>query len=361
MMDEAAGLVRIVQSTMGTMMPLLGELNRRGAWRAHGATSMGNWLVQRCGVSEATGRQWARVAERLWDLPATGEAFEKGELTFDKVQALVQLANPETDAETVELGKDHSVRQLFQLVNVQKAADDQQAEPNLDTRYLRFNDERRTISAQLTREHYGLVRSRLERVAKGLPSDGDTPWDQRLADALTLLCRSGGNDSGSITGTATGGYLVVVHTDLEFLRGGQGMAEMERFGPISRSTIERIACDATLILAVDDDMGHTMYEGRAHRDPSPTQRREVFRRDRHCRFPGCTNVTFTNVHHIVPWKPDGRTDLPNLVLMCDHHHRLLHSKHWSMSGNANDTLTFVGPTGRHMVSRPSPVWLRPRK
>ena len=30
------------------------------------------------------------------------------------------------------------------------------------------------------------------------------------------------------------------------------------------------------------------------------------RRDRGCRFPGCTNVTFTNVHHIVPWKPGGR-------------------------------------------------------
>ncbi len=27
-----------------------------------------------------------------------------------------------------------------------------------------------------------------------------------------------------------------------------------------------------------------------------------------------------------------------------------------MSGNANDVLEFVGPTGRAMTSRPSPLW-----
>jgi hypothetical protein len=27
-----------------------------------------------------------------------------------------------------------------------------------------------------------------------------------------------------------------------------------------------------------------------------------------------------------------------------------------MSGNSNDELTFVGPSGRVMMSRPSPLW-----
>ena len=74
--------------------------------------------------------------------------------------------------------------------------------------------------------------------------------------------------------------------------------ELERDGLISGETVRRIACDATVIVAVDDDVGHTMYEGRARRLPTETQRREIIRRDRHCRFPGCTNVTFTNVHHV---------------------------------------------------------------
>ena len=132
---------------------------------------------------------------------------------------------------------------------------------------------------------------------------------------------------------------------------GEGNAlagELERDGLISTETLRRIACDATLAVGVDDDVGHTMYEGRARRTPSEAQRREVMRRDRHCRFPGCRNVTFTNVHHIVAWKPGGRTDLDNLVLLCVHHHHLVHSSGWAMTGNANEELTFTTPKGRVM-------------
>ena len=121
--------------------------------------------------------------------------------------------------------------------------------------------------------------------------------------------------------------------------------------------MQRIACDATIAVAVDDDVGHTMYEGRARREPTDAQRREVMRRDRHCRFPGCTNVTFTNVHHIVPWKPGGRTDLDNLALMCLHHHHLVHSNGWTMSGNANEELSRRPDRPPH-ASRPSPLWTR---
>jgi hypothetical protein len=34
----------------------------------------------------------------------------------------------------------------------------------------------------------------------------------------------------------------------------------------------------------------------------------------------------------------------------------VHSKQWSVSGNANEELAFLGPTGRVMTSRPSPLW-----
>ena len=134
--------------------------------------------------------------------------------------------------------------------------------------------------------------------------------------------------------------------------------ELERDGLIDGETVQRMACDATIAVAVDDDLGHTMYEGRARREPTDAQRREVMRRDRHCRFPGCSNVTFTNVHHVVPWKPGGRTDVGNLALMCLHHHHVVHSNGWTMSGNANEELTIVGPSGRVMASRPSPLWAR---
>jgi hypothetical protein len=156
-------------------------------------------------------------------------------------------------------------------------------------------------------------------------------------------------------------YFVVVHVPIAALVGESGeqsglAGELERDGLISVETVRQVACDATIAIGVDDDVGRTMYEGRARREPTAAQRREVMRRDRHCRFPGCTNVTFTNAHHVVPWIPGGRTDLQNLALMCLHHHRLVHSNAWTMTGNANEELTFVGPSGRVMTTRPSPRW-----
>jgi hypothetical protein len=154
---------------------------------------------------------------------------------------------------------------------------------------------------------------------------------------------------------------VVLHVPLsdvvdESGGGTELVGELEGAGLVDAGTVKRLACDATVVVALDDELGHTMYEGRAKRFPSDAQRREVTRRDRRCRFPGCSAATFTNVHHIVGWKPDGRTDLDNLALLCEFHHHKIHSRGWSMTGNANDELTITTPEGRVMVSRPDPRW-----
>ena len=162
--------------------------------------------------------------------------------------------------------------------------------------------------------------------------------DQRRCDAFVGIVRSSVPGSGRHRRATTASpYVVVAHVPLAALVEDSGeesalAGELEHGGLIDRETVQRIACDATVVVALDDDVGHTMYEGRARRFPSDAQRREVMRRDRHCRFPGCANVTFTNVHHIVPWKPGGRTDLDNLALLCVFHHGLVHRKGWTMIG-----------------------------
>ncbi len=213
-----------------------------------------------------------------------------------------------------------------------------------EARSLRFNDTLRTLSAQLPEASYVAVRACLEARARTYPSDGETGWDHRLADALVEVLTNGSgsrpSSGGSRSRLVPSPFVVVAHTPLEILLDARSelCAELERGGLISAETLRRLACDATLIVAVDDDVGHTLYEGRATRDPSETQRRELRRRDRHCRFPGCANATFTNAHHLDPWTPRGPTDLPNLVLLCAHHHHRVHAKEWKVSGNANEEL-----------------------
>jgi hypothetical protein len=203
-------------------------------------------------------------------------------------------------------------------------------------------------------------------------SDGETRWDQRLADALVSLVRAGGgrgrrpaprtaDEESSQSEVTPSPYLVVAHVPLAALtdEDSELAGELEHRGLIDAVVARRLACDATLVVALDDDVGHTMYEGRARRDPTPTQRRELWRRDRHCRFPGCANAIFVNPHHIKWWKRDrGSTDLCNLALLCEHHHHLVHSRSWQLSGDGNGELSFVAPNGRTMTSRPSPLWSR---
>ena len=55
-----------------------------------------------------------------------------------------------------------------------------------ETRSVRFNDACRTMTAQLPAESYAEVRAGLEARARQFPSDGETRYDQRLADALGL-------------------------------------------------------------------------------------------------------------------------------------------------------------------------------
>jgi hypothetical protein len=208
---------------------------------------------------------------------------------------------------------------------------------------------------------YAEVRAGLEMRAKQTPSDGETRWDQRLADSLVSLVRTRRSTQTADEPSAPSPYVVIAHVPLATLTDEDSdlCGELEHRGLIDAVVARRLACDATLVVALDDDVGHTMYEGRARRDPTPTQRRELWRRDRHCRFPGCRNATFVNPHHIKWWKRDrGTTDLDNLALLCEHHHGLVHSKAWGLTGDANVELSFVGPTGRVMTSRPSPQWTR---
>jgi hypothetical protein len=356
-MESAAETARQMGALVGRFVELVGELDRREGWRAEGATSLEAWVVERCGVSVPTARAWTHVAGRLFDLPQLAAALSTGEISFDKVRAVVDVATPDTDHDLRERAAECSVRQLAELARSTSGTDEVQAQRDHERRSLRCNDRFRTVSVQLPPAPYAEVRACLETRARRIPSDGETPWDQRMCDAFLEMLRSSGTRGSSP-------YFVVAHVPLESLIDTQSdeasalAGELERDGLLSVETVRRLACDATIAIAVDDDVGHTMYEGRARREPTDAQLREVRRRDRHCRFPGCTNATFMNTHHIKPWKPDGRTDLDNLALLCEYHHHRVHSKQWTMSGDANAELSFVGPTGRVMTSRPSPLWTR---
>jgi hypothetical protein len=85
--------------------------------------------------------------------------------------------------------------------------------------------------------------------------------------------------------------------------------------------------------------------GRTRRLVSKAQRRALLIRDRMCRYPGCQQTRHLKAHHVVPWSLGGRTDLDNLILLCQWHHTAVHEGGVTITEDAEGWL-FSKPDGQ---------------
>jgi len=111
--------------------------------------------------------------------------------------------------------------------------------------------------------------------------------------------------------------------------GDRGMArsELDHAGPVPPETARALACDASITRVVMAGASEPLDVGRRTPVISPAMRRAVIVRDRRCRFPDCDRPhTWCDAHHIVHWADGGPTALPNLLLLCRRHHRLVHQR-----------------------------------
>ncbi|MCU0271159.1 MAG: HNH endonuclease, partial [Acidimicrobiales bacterium] len=118
-------------------------------------------------------------------------------------------------------------------------------------------------------------------------------------------------------------------------RGAPEHAELADGTPLAAETARRLACDGRAQLVLTDERGRPVGVGRVTRTVPPWLMRLLHQRDHGCRFPGCGRQTHLHGHHIEHWARGGSTDLQNLVLLCPHHHRLVHAE-----------LRFLHPDGR---------------
>ncbi|HWJ66858.1 MAG TPA: DUF222 domain-containing protein, partial [Nocardioides sp.] len=100
---------------------------------------------------------------------------------------------------------------------------------------------------------------------------------------------------------------------------------------LSAHAVRRLACDAEIIPAVLGTHGQPLDVGRSQRLVTPAIWTALIVRDQHCAFPGCTRMPLAcDAHHITHWADGGPTTLSNLVMVCRHHHVLLHQTPWAV-------------------------------
>ena len=150
------------------------------------------------------------------------------------------------------------------------------------------------------------------------------PAASKRVDALVALARAAlatgevPDDGDDLTEV-----LVVVDHDVLTLGCEVGRSQIHNGPAIGSQTARRLCCDAMIRPLIHRD-GQPLDLGRAQRLVNRAQRRALrFRDGPGCAFPGCV-ARHVDAHHLVFWTDGGRTDLDNLVLLCRHHHRLLH-------------------------------------
>ena len=180
-----------MSSAQARFLVRLGEFERRQGYRDDGATSLESWTAERFG---------RLGAERSGLCPCRGEGLGhpsprrfavQGEISFDKVRALADVATPESDRLLCDQAKVHSVRELADIARskAELARTPSSSSSRSDGRFLRFNDTYRTISAQLPADAYAETKAHIDAQLEQIPSEGATPLDQRRCDVLLGLLR----------------------------------------------------------------------------------------------------------------------------------------------------------------------------
>ncbi len=137
-------------------------------------------------------------------------------------------------------------------------------------------------------------------------------------------------------------------------RGGAGRIEGSSASmPIA--DVERHVCEAGAVPVVFDADRRVVDVGRTQRLFTARQRVALAARDGGCRFPGCDRPpSWCESHHVRPWSDGGASAVDNGVLLCRHHHLLVHDAGWEITPPA------ASPPGASPPGASPPGWtIRP--
>ena len=170
-------------------------------------------------------------------------------------------------------------------------------------------------------------------------ADAQRSTEQRRIDALVGLLSgadadSSVNDESSAIKRPTVRSQLILTATYDPATGAIGEGEIVGTGPIPDSVLEYFACTSELVGLVFSGDGRPLWMGRRYRLATDDQWLGLVARDGGCI--GCgLDPSRCVAHHVVAWRPPGNgpTDIENLVLLCAHHHHLVHDHGWQLTWN----------------------------
>ena len=379
------GAVRLSAATAAWLV-LVAEFDEREGWGWPGIKSCAHWLSWQCGLSMGAAREHVRVARALRRLPLTSSAFLEGRISYAKARALTRVAEPSSEADLLDLALTVTASQTERTVREVRRADRVDQKTLAERRQFDhwWDDDgmlvvRARLSAEEGADFLAAVQGRAERDARRERAEAKrvaaahdlTSVDRDIARryeepegrlaaeqttarkcaALASLARDAAH-----VGRRAGDpprREVVIHTDAAVLAddAAVGKAHIEGGPALPASTARRILCEATVVTMLEKGR-EPLAVGRRRRRATKAQRLALLRRDGGCARPGCpeNRPERLHAHHMRHWLFGGETNLPNLVLLCDADHGLVHDMDLVMT-RRNGELVVLDAEGRRVWGR----------
>ncbi len=401
-LDDRIGMLAAQLHTIGIeLTETFAEFNAGGGLQGSNYRTDSQWLSVRTKLPIAETRRIVALTQRLDDLPTLTAAAHQGRVSLGVLATAARVTTPDNEAKVANLAlattPTQSARILARYRSLRDDSSDTAtdaedssdeplpAEPSSWWRLWYDDDGRGRIDAALDPATAALLEAAWD-AARATSSDDETSDDDACRScnsrgpspneiaarlAATMLDHA---HRGGTTGPGREHFNVAVTVDLATLTRALGFAHdptaVVQLGSqafiagtgqhLDDRQLAEILCDATLQVLIEHD-GVPLWMGNEHRTANRRQRRALHHRSGGgCEFPGCTQTRHLHAHHVKFHQHGGRTSLDNLVLLCGHHHREVHRRHWTISTHGNQQFTFwdrghcLGSTAARSPGGPPP-------
>jgi len=325
----------------------IGAYDRSCEWAADGFVSTASALRSKCRSTHGRVQQAVELARKLDRLPETAAAFSAGEITREHAAVLARPCTPERaemidgiERELVDFARISNPNELRGALERMTDAfdgdggarsDEAEHELNRVTLSATLNG-RGMLNGSLDAELTDLAQTAFNAEMEVLRRPGETRTVPQLrADALASICRQYLASRGASTARGRGQTHISIVQDLAQIEkvspqlAADIRAETANGGLLSRTTLERLACDCNISRIITDGPSQVLDVGRMTRAISAPLWNALVARDRHCTEPGCNRPPgMCEAHHVWHWEHGGPTNLANLKLLCWYHHRQQH-------------------------------------
>src|SRR5882757_7405653 len=357
---------------------LVAEFDVRDGAGTFGLASTSRWLCYACGLSRRTAIDHVRVARVLAAFPALVESMSAGRISYSHVRAISRVARAGEErlvGDLIMVAEHGTVGQLEIVVRGLRTVEDNEQTPASVEEYAAWSwssESQWRLSARLDPERGAVVQKTVETIAR---TEGISYADAlvRMADIAFAAVNDHETPLRELRGDERAA--VVIHLDAADLPAEDGQVRSRERIQSTRSAerpprpyariadgpglpdrvIKRLLCSGR-IRTVIHEHGNVRDLGRSHRVVTDRQYRALLIRDRsRCGHPGCATTRGLQAHHVRHWLHGGRTDLANLLLLCQAHHLAHHDGEYTITLRSGGRFRFTLADGTDLPAHINPA------